>query len=86
MGLIRSVVRSWRVVAGLLCVVIGLALLALPTEWIEGRSGTDPGDDGLFELMIGLVPLFIGAGLLVAAALHRQGEAAPRRGLTRKVR
>jgi xanthine/uracil permease len=84
MGLMRSVVRSWRVVTGVLLVVIGLSLLALPTEWIEGRSGSDPGDDGLFELLLGLVPVFLGAGLLVAAALRRQGEA--RRWLTRKVR
>ena len=86
MGLMRSVVRSWRVVTGVLLVVIGLGLLALPTEWIEARSGSDPGDDGLFELLIGLVPLLLGAGLLVTAALRRQGEAAPRRWLTRKVR
>ena len=86
MGLMRSVVRSWRVVIGVALVAIGLALLALPTEWIEDRSGSDPGDDGLFELLIGLVPLLLGAGFLVTAALRRHGEAASRRSLTRKVR
>lgn len=86
MKLMRSVVRSWRVAAGVVLVVVGLALLALPKEWIESNSGADPGDEGLFELIIGLVPLVLGAGLLALAALRRWGGTSSRRWLTRRVR
>jgi dipeptide/tripeptide permease len=85
MSSMRSVVRSWQVVVGIVLVVIGVALLALPTHWIEGNSGTELGDDGLFELLLGLVPLVLGVGLLVLAAVRRHGQAASRQRVTRKV-
>ena len=54
-------------------VLAGVALLALPTDWIERSANADPGDGGLFELLIGVVPLAL--GLLVGARLlwHRSG-------------
>ena len=81
---LRRIGRSWRVEVAIVLVVIGAVLLALPTEWVEGSSGRDLGDDGVFELLLGLVPLLLGMGLLVTAALRR--VAASRQPLTRKVR
>jgi hypothetical protein len=48
-------------------VLVGLALLALPRDWIER------GDDGAFELALGLVPLVCGVALAVRLALRGSG-------------
>ena len=83
----HSVLRSWRIVAGIVLVAVGLALLALPKEWIESESGSDPGDNGLFELLLGLVPLVLGVGLIVSVFLRRGDSAGASRGLdTKKIR
>lgn len=85
MGMMRSALREWRLCAGAVLVAIGLGLLALPTEWIEGRSGSAPGDDGLFELLLGLVPLVLGVALLASLTMRRHGVVR-RSGLHRRAR
>lgn len=85
MGLLRSLAGDWRARIGGALVVIGVSLLALPRHWIEGRSGAEPGDDGVFELVIGVTPLVLGA-LLVASAVARCRRASSSRFAERQVR
>jgi uncharacterized membrane protein HdeD (DUF308 family) len=67
---------TWRVALGVVLVAAGLALLALPRQWIEGSTGTEAHDDGLFELLIGLAPLLAGAGLLIHVVVQRRRSSA----------
>ena len=67
-------------------VLIGLALLSLPSEWIEARFGIHGADDGLFEVVLGLAPLLLGVGLLAAAIRRSEIEEALGRWRTRRVR
>lgn len=60
------------VVLGALLIVIGLALSVLPKDWIEQTFAVDPdGGNGALELLLVLVPIVLGAALLVTVALRR---------------
>jgi hypothetical protein len=68
-----SPARRWPLYLGIACVVLGIALAALPKEWIEESTGFDPdAGNGMIELMLAVVPIAIGVALVVWAILARR--------------
>lgn len=68
----------FKVVAGVVLILIGVGFALLSKEWIEETLGFEPdGGDGTLELAFVLVPIAIGIGLLVSAlsALRRRHAA-----------
>jgi hypothetical protein len=61
-------------VAGTVLIIIGVGFALLSKRWIEDTLGFEPdGGSGALELAFVLLPIAIGASLLVIAALaHRQ--------------
>src|SRR5262245_21544391 len=59
-----------KVIVGSILVGVGVLLSLLPKDWIEERFGFEPdAGNGLLELALILVPIVLGAGLLVAALI-----------------
>jgi hypothetical protein len=71
-----------RVIAGSALVLLGLLFALLPKEWIEERFGFEPdAGNGLVELALIVIPVVIGAALLIGVLLARAAS----RGGTRTV-
>ena len=72
-----SVRRRIEAILAVVLIAAGVALLALPKQWIEGKGGGGDGGDGGFELIIALVPLVLGvvlsARLIVARGIRARG-------------
>lgn len=60
------------IAVGTLLVIVGCALAALPKLWIEGTIGFEPDSgNGLFELIIAVAPIILGAALVLRGVLRR---------------
>jgi hypothetical protein len=54
-------------------IVVGVLFASLPKSWIEDTLGFEPdGGNGLVELALAIVPIVIGACLLVGPVLLRR--------------
>jgi len=72
--------RSHRLLLGLAValVLLGVALAALPKEWIEETLGFEPDQgNGLVELAIALVPILAGVTLGTVVLVRRHSAAVP---------
>jgi uncharacterized membrane protein HdeD (DUF308 family) len=70
--------RRWPLYLGIALVVLGIAIAALPKEWIEESTGFEPdASNGMVELMLAVVPIAIGVALVVWALLARRHATSP---------
>ncbi len=74
-----SRLQRWLLVVAVALVLLGLAVAALPKEWIEETFGFEPDQgNGLVELALAVVPIAAGVALGAVVLVTRYRTADPR--------